>query len=71
MDSLTERIIRDFGDFNNNGLKDLLTFFVRDGFIYEQNTPNSSILTEKFSDEAESFGRLWRMILMGIIKRKL
>ena len=28
VDSLQDRIIRDFGDFNNNGLKDLLTSWV-------------------------------------------
>jgi len=55
VDSLFERIVRDFGDFNNNGLKDLLTFFVRDGFIYEQNSSNSSVLNEKFSDASGEF----------------
>ncbi|NNG26701.1 MAG: S8 family serine peptidase, partial [Ignavibacteriaceae bacterium] len=55
VDSLSERIIRDFGDFNNNGLKDLLTFFVRDGFIFEQGSTNSSVLNQKFSDESGEF----------------
>jgi len=55
MKGLNEKIIRDFGDFNNNGLKDLLTFFVRDGFIYEQDSPNSSVLSEKYSNESGEF----------------
>ncbi|MGB5529364.1 MAG: S8 family serine peptidase, partial [Ignavibacteriaceae bacterium] len=55
VDSLQDRIVRDFGDFNNNGLKDLLTYFVRDGFIYEQQAPNSSSFTQKYSDETETF----------------
>jgi hypothetical protein len=55
VDSLSERIVRDFGDFNNNGLKDLLTFFVRDGFIYEQSNPNSAVLNQKYSDTSGEF----------------
>jgi subtilisin family serine protease len=55
IDSLQDRIIRDYGDFNNNGLKDLLTYFVRDGFIYEQQLPNSSKFSQKYSDETGNF----------------
>ena len=55
VDSLQDRIVRDFGDFNNNGLKDLLTYFVRDGFIYEQQLPSSSSFTQKYSDETGNF----------------
>ncbi|NNJ53082.1 MAG: S8 family serine peptidase [Ignavibacteriaceae bacterium] len=55
VDTLSDRIVRDFGDFNNNGLKDLLTFFVRDGFIYEQQNQNSSSFTQKYSDESGTF----------------
>ncbi len=55
IDSLSDRIVRDFGDFNNNGLKDLLTYFVRDGFIYEQQSTNSSQFTQMYSDESGNF----------------
>ena len=55
IDTLSDRIVRDFGDFNNNGLKDLLTYFVRDGFIYEQLNQNSPNLSQKFSDESGEF----------------
>jgi subtilisin family serine protease len=55
VNTLSDRIVRDFGDFNNNGLKDLLTFFVRDGFIYEQQNQNSSNFTQIFSDESGTF----------------
>jgi len=55
IDSLNERIVRDFGDFNNNGLKDILAFFIRDGFIYEQTSAGSSSLTEEFAQETGDF----------------
>ncbi|HVO75300.1 MAG TPA: S8 family serine peptidase, partial [Ignavibacteriaceae bacterium] len=35
IDSLTDRIIKDYGDFNNNGSPDLLTLFVKNGYIEE------------------------------------
>ncbi len=55
VDSLQDRIIRDFGDFNNNGLKDLLTSWVRNGYILEQQNANSSAFNEKYADETEKF----------------
>ncbi|MCH7964851.1 MAG: S8 family serine peptidase [Bacteroidetes bacterium] len=55
IDSLDERIVRDFGDFNNNGLNDVLAFFIRDGFIYEQTSEGSSSLTEEFAQETGDF----------------
>jgi len=55
IDSLDERIVRDFGDFNNNGLNDVLAYFIRDGFIYEQTSAGSSSLTEEFAEEDEDF----------------
>ena len=55
VDTLSDRIVRDFGDFNKNGLKDLLTYFVRDGFIYEQQNQHSSSFTQKFSEENGTF----------------
>lgn len=41
-DSISERIIKDFGDFNNNGKKDILANWGRDGFILEQETNSGS-----------------------------
>ena len=55
VDSLFERIVRDFGDFNNNGVNDLLTFFTRDGYILEQSGPGSSNFIEKFSATGGDF----------------
>jgi len=55
IDTLEDRIIRDFGDFNNNGLKDVLSYFIRNGFIYEQTSDGSSSLTQKFSQETGDF----------------
>jgi subtilisin family serine protease len=55
IDSLNDRIVKDFGDFNNNGLVDLLTFFVRDGFIDEQIFQNSASFTQKYSNTGETF----------------
>ena len=56
IDSLQDQIVRDFGDFNNNGLNDLLTSWVRNGYIFEQQVANSSLLNEKFADES---GKFW------------
>jgi subtilisin family serine protease len=55
VDSLVDRLVRDFGDFNNNGLKDVLASISRDGFIYEQNSIGSSVLTQKFAQETGDF----------------
>jgi hypothetical protein len=55
IDSLEDRIVRDFGDFNKNELKDVLAFFIRDGYIYEQTSGGSSSLTQKFSQETGDF----------------
>ena len=56
VDSLQDRIIRDFGDFNKNGLKDLLTSWVRNGYILEQQNSNSSSFNQKYADET---GKFW------------
>ncbi|MFC2103130.1 S8 family serine peptidase [Bacteroidota bacterium] len=55
VDSLVDRLVRDFGDFNNNGLKDILASISRDAFIYEQSNPGSSDLIQKFSQETGDF----------------
>lgn len=59
VDSLKERIVKESGDFNNNGLTDLLTYFVYNTFIFEQNSTNSNKFTEKFST---STGNRWPIL---------
>ena len=54
-DSLNSKIVQDYGDFNNNGKKDLLTFFVRNTYIYEQADSNSTNLNLKFADSTNKF----------------
>ncbi|MCC6550207.1 MAG: S8 family serine peptidase [Ignavibacteriaceae bacterium] len=41
-DSLSERIIKDFGDFNSNGKKNILANWGRDGYVLEQESASSS-----------------------------
>ncbi len=55
IDSLNEKIVKDVGDFNGNGLTDLLNYFVRDGFIDEQTSLNSSTFTQKYSNTGSKF----------------
>jgi subtilisin family serine protease len=62
-DSITDRFVKDHGDFNRNGLVDLLTFFVRDGFIMEQNSLNSTSFTTKFS---KTGGDFWPILAKDI-----
>ncbi|GMU84816.1 MAG: hypothetical protein AMXMBFR48_00580 [Ignavibacteriales bacterium] len=45
-DSLSERIIKDFGDFNNNGKKNILANWGRDGYVLEQETTASSVFKD-------------------------
>ncbi len=63
VDSLKDQIVRDFGDFNNNGLNDLLTSWVRNGYIFEQQSANSSSLNKKYSDES---GKFWPIMARDI-----
>lgn len=63
VDSLQDKIIRDFGDFNNNGLKDLLTSWVRNGYILEQQSSNSSAFNQKYADET---GKFWPIMAEDI-----
>lgn len=63
VDSLQDRIIRDFGDFNKNGLKDLLTSWVRNGYILEQQNSNSSSFNQKYADET---GKFWPIMAKDI-----
>ncbi len=56
VDSLNEKIVRAIGDFNNNGKKDILTSFVRNGFLEEQQSQNSGNFTTTYSDTS---GKFW------------
>ncbi len=49
IDSLESQYVKDFGDFNNNELTDLLTYFTYDGFIEEQTSQYSSSFNQKYS----------------------
>jgi hypothetical protein len=51
------------GDFNNNGLTDLLDYFVRDGFIDEQSSSNSYSFTEKYSNVG---GKFWPILAKDV-----
>ncbi|AFH49286.1 Subtilisin-like serine protease [Ignavibacterium album JCM 16511] len=62
-DSISDRFVKDHGDFNRNGLTDLLTFFVRDGFIMEQSNLNSSTFLTKFS---KTGGDFWPILARDI-----
>ncbi|MCL5029149.1 MAG: S8 family serine peptidase [Bacteroidetes bacterium] len=62
-DSLQGMILKDYGDFNNNGKKDLLTYFVYDGFIYEQLNPFSPNFVQKFADTTKIF---WPILAQDI-----
>lgn len=63
LDSLNNKLVRDFGDFNNNGLIDLLTFLVRDGFIDEQTSQNSTKFNQKYSTTG---GKFWPIMARDI-----
>ncbi len=63
IDSLQDRIVNDFGDFNFNGKKDFLTSFVYDGFIYEQDSAYSTKLDVKFIDTT---GKFWPVLAQDI-----
>lgn len=55
IDSIKNKLPRDFGDFNNNGRIDLLSSIQRYGFIDEQTTSGSFKFSNKFSDSSGAF----------------
>lgn len=63
IDSLNDKIVKDFGDFNNNGKLDLLTYLVRDGFIDEQISVNSPSFLQKYSNVG---GKFWPILANDI-----
>lgn len=63
VDSLSDRIVKSVGDFNNNGLTDMLNYFVRDGFIDEQSSFNSYLFSEKYSNVG---GKFWPILAKDV-----
>ena len=55
IDSIKNKLPRDFGDFNNNGRIDLLSSIQRNGYIDEQTSSGSFKFSNKFSDSSGSF----------------
>jgi subtilisin family serine protease len=62
IDSLADKIIKDYGDFNNNGSPDLLTLFTKNGYIEEQENGK---FVQKFEDLSGSF---WPVLAEDIDK---
>lgn len=62
-DSLFGRIPKSFGDFNSNGKKDLLSLFVRNGFIDEQINQGSTAFENFFADTS---GEFWPILAEDI-----
>lgn len=65
LDTLSEKIPKDYGDFNNNGKKDLLSYWFYYGYILEQDANNSSKLSQKFKKEDSMF---WPVMAKDIDK---
>lgn len=65
VDSISERIPKGFGDFNNNGHKDLLANWGRNTFIMEQNSANQPKFTTKHSIENSNS---WPILVRDIDK---
>lgn len=65
LDTLVERIPKDYGNFNNNDRKDLLSFWFYYGYVHEQQTTNSSKLVEKYKQEQTMF---WPVMAKDIDK---
>ncbi len=55
IDSLQNMILKTYGDFNNNGKKDLLSYFVHDGYILEQKEAGTTTFNEKYSNTSGEF----------------
>lgn len=49
VDTIKNKFVKDFGDFNNNGLIDLLTYFTYDAYIDEQQSQYATKFNQKFS----------------------
>lgn len=55
VDSIAERLPKDYGDFNNNGKYDLLMNWGRSGYILEQENSGSTKMVQKFKNESGDF----------------
>ncbi len=55
IDSLKNIIVQDYGDFNNNGKKDLLGLFVYNGYLLEQENSGSSKFIQTYADTSGTF----------------
>ncbi len=55
IDSIKDKIPRAFGDFNNNGKKDLLSYWTRTGYIDEQAQPFSFQLQNKLGPDSSIY----------------
>ena len=60
VDSLDKRIPKAAGDFNGNGKLDLLSLYLRNGYIDEQTEQGSATFSTKFAD---STGNFWPAIV--------
>ncbi|MBK7629996.1 MAG: S8 family serine peptidase [Ignavibacteriales bacterium] len=67
IDTLDSKYVKGFGDFNNNGLADLLTYFTYDGFIDEQSYQFSSTFIQKYSVISQDGGvRFWPIMAKDV-----
>lgn len=64
-DSLVDQIVRDFGDFNNNGKKNILSYFVYNGYLYEQDNAGSSKFVRKYENETGEFWPIFAKDITG------
>ncbi len=62
-DSLQNQIVKDVGDFNNNGRQDILSYLVYAGYIFEQDGVNSKKFAQKFADTT---GKFWPVMAKDI-----
>ena len=63
IDSLKNMIVQDYGDFNNNGKKDILGLFVYNGYLLEQENQASSRFIQTYADSSGSF---WPILAQDI-----
>ncbi len=55
VDSIEDRIVKSVGDFNSNGKTDILSLFIRNGFIDEQAASFNSSFVNKVADSSGNF----------------
>ena len=62
-DSLNRRLPKSAGDFNGNGKTDILSLFVKNGYIDEQISDNQTKFNNVFTDTSRNF---WPAVAMDI-----